>query len=335
VGCFEKCDGLDNDNDGTVDDAPQGSPCNASLGVCATGATSACLGAAGWRCDFASSDYQAGETSCDGKDNDCDGVVDEGCGCSLGKSKLFVVHWGQTPELIMADLDGQNAAPVPALSGFALSQVVVDSKNDKLYFSDGSDKIQRSNLDGSNIEVLWTGKAQTWDVNLANGLLIGECNTANVCQLTSANQYTQIVQPASVAWLKVDPMNRFVWWSDYGKGVSYHIIRAGLDGSNPTPVVTDAQAALTLAVDPWGQKVYWPNALGIHEAHLDGSNQKLFLSLPSSYTYSMAVDPIGDKLYFTDFNASEVRRVGLDGKGYEPLLKNVTYPVGISLYLCP
>lgn len=49
----------------------------------------------------------------------------------------------------------------------------------------------------------------------------------------------------------------------------------------------------------------------------------------------MAIDTNGGKLYFTDVNANEVRRVGLDGTGYEPLLKNVTYPISIGLYVCP
>ena len=335
VGCFEKCDGLDNDNDGTVDDDPAGSPCAATLGVCATGASSTCLGAGGWRCDYASADFEAAETSCDGLDNDCDGQIDEGCSCALGKSQMFVVHWGATPELLRADLDGKNAQAVTALSGFALTRVAIDSKANKLYFGDASDKIQRANLDGSDIQVVWTGKAQTWTVNPANGLLLGECNTSFVCKLNPPNTTTTLVSPAAVANLDIDPVNRFVYWADYGSGVNYHIRRAGFDGSNVTEVVTDAQAALMMKVDPAGQRLYWPNALGIHQAHLDGSNEKLFLSLPSSYTYDMAIDTTGGKLYFTDVNANEVRRVGLDGTGYEPLLKNVTYPISIGLYLCP
>jgi hypothetical protein len=335
VGCFEKCDGLDNDNDGTIDDDPAGSPCAATLGVCATGATSTCLGAGGWRCDFASSDFEAAETSCDGLDNDCDGQVDEGCSCALGKSQMFVAHWGATPELIRADLDGKNPQLVPALSGFALTKVVVDSKANKLYFGDASDKIQRSNLDGSGIEVVWTGKAQTWNVNPATGLLLGECNTSFVCKLNPPNTTTPLVQPAAVTNLDIDPVNRFVYWADYGSGANYHIRRAGFDGSNVTEVVTDVQAALMMKVDAAGQRLYWPNGLGIYQAHLDGSNEKLFLSLPSSYTYDMAIDHNGGKLYFTDVNANEVRRVGLDGKSYEPLLNDVTYPISIGLYLCP
>jgi hypothetical protein len=335
VGCFEICDGLDNDNNGKFDDNPQGSPCSATQGVCATGATSTCLGKAGWRCDYASPKYEPQEVSCDGLDNDCDGQADEGCGCATGTSKLFVAHWGATPELVRANLDGTNVEPIPALSGFALTHVAVDSKNNRLYFGDATDKIQSANLDGSNIKVEWTGKAQTWDVNLATGTLLGECNTSNVCRLAPPTTYTTLFQPASVAGLDVDPVNRMLYWSDYGVGANYYIRRVGFDGSNQVDVVKDAQAALTVKVDPAGQRIYWPNGYGIYQAHLDGSNEVLWLPLSGVYVYAMEIDNVGGKMYFSDVNAKQVRRVGLDAKNNELLIKDIDYAVSMSLYLCP
>jgi hypothetical protein len=332
VGCYEKCDGLDNDNNGKIDDNPKDSPCNAGLGVCATGSSGTCHGAAGWTCDNTSPKFEAAETSCDGLDNDCDGQVDEGCSCPFGKSQMFVVHWGTSPELIRADLDGTNATPVTALSGFALTKIVVDSKNNRLFFGDASNKIQSSDLDGSNIKVEWTGLAQTWTVNPASGLLFGECDTSYVCKLNPPNSTAILVNPALVANLDLDPVNRFIYWADYG---SAHIRRVGFDGTGLTEVVTDEQSALMMKVDPAGQRIYWPNALGIYQAHLDGTNEKLFLSLPSSYTYDIAFDHIGNKIYFTDVNANEVRRVGFDGQTVEHLIKNIDYPISIGLYLCP
>jgi len=72
----EKCDGIDNDLNGIVDDDPRDCPpCN-TAGVCAT-FSATCQGQAGWTCSYTSPDYQANETACDGKDNDCDGLVDE------------------------------------------------------------------------------------------------------------------------------------------------------------------------------------------------------------------------------------------------------------------
>jgi hypothetical protein len=109
--------------------------------------TATCSGKDGWKCDFDATGYEPEESTCgDGKDNDCDGQVDEGCSCPLGKSQMFVVQWGNSPALIRADLDGQNAAPVAALSGSALGQIAVDAKNNKLYYSDASNHILRCGL---------------------------------------------------------------------------------------------------------------------------------------------------------------------------------------------
>ena len=73
------CDGLDNDCDGLTDEELTGDACPLTLGVCA-GSTQTCGGAAGWlECTAASygAGYEETEASCDGLDNDCDGLTDE------------------------------------------------------------------------------------------------------------------------------------------------------------------------------------------------------------------------------------------------------------------
>ena len=73
------CDGRDNDLDGFID-VPLVDPFTTKqAGVCA-GKVKECKGQGGWVDDYSSiSTYEIPEVSCDGLDNDCDGITDEGC----------------------------------------------------------------------------------------------------------------------------------------------------------------------------------------------------------------------------------------------------------------
>jgi len=93
-GAPEICDGKDNNCNGEIDEGLENVPCTKQLGVCA-GATTSCEDADLVSCTEPGSDGKSiyerhaeskGEVYsevelCDGVDNNCDGVVDEGC-CS-------------------------------------------------------------------------------------------------------------------------------------------------------------------------------------------------------------------------------------------------------------
>ena len=131
----EVCDGKDNDCDGQTDEASQigaAPACAKQQGVCKS-SVSACKGTQGWACDDAvykafNGAYQATETTCDAKDNDCDGQTDEGLLNACGKC-------GVTPSEACNgtddDCDGQTdevaACASCAASPTAITLVSVDA----------------------------------------------------------------------------------------------------------------------------------------------------------------------------------------------------------------
>jgi hypothetical protein len=76
----ETCNGIDDDCNGVVDDNPTdvGGPCGSSVGTCRAG-TTACVHGATVCAGFVGPSPEV----CDGLDNDCNGVVDDGFGYPL------------------------------------------------------------------------------------------------------------------------------------------------------------------------------------------------------------------------------------------------------------
>ena len=143
-----------------------------------------------------------------------------------------------------------------------IGQPVEGAAVTKIYWTDwGTGRIQRSDLDGSNIQDL-------------------------VSKLTG---------PYGIA---LDMAGGMIYWTDLTAG---RIQRANLDGSGIQDLVTGLTGPFDITLDAAGGKIYWTDsgAGRIQRANLDGSNSQGVLTGLTGPT-GIALDAAGGTIYWGD-----------------------------------
>ncbi len=217
------------------------------------------------------------------------GVALAGVGLGLPVANAQKIYWIMSWHTIMrADLDGSN--PEIVLTGLhSVMDIAIDPAGGKMYWTNpGAGKIQRANLDGSQVEDLVT---------------------------------SGLDDPCGIA---VDPVGAKVYWANR---LAHKIQRANLDGSAVEDLVTiETGGPRGVALDLTAGKVYWAATVArkIQRANLDGSKVEdvVTISYPSLYPIAIALDAEGGKMYWTLDDLSwgsfgVIQRANLDGSGIE------------------
>ena len=183
-------------------------------------------------------------------------------------------------------------------------EVLIDATSSRLYWVDeGTEKIQSSNLDGTEISDLVTGIHAPFGINL---------------DVTGGKMY---------------------WTS--GTTVEQgndKVQRSNLDGSEvETLFFTSGNALHGIALDLNNSKLYFPNNFPntpptrFFRANLDGSELEAILDHDGS-NRSISVDSNQQKMYFNDVITDTIQRASLDGSGVETIISSGTLR-GIALDL--
>lgn len=218
--------------------------------------------------------------------------------------------------VMRADLDGGNLTTiVPEGGTFTAKQLTLDARNGKLYWSDREGmRVQRANLDGSNVETLVeiaTGdaareNAANWAVGVAvdveRGHLywtqkggdnegVGSIRRAGIeipAGQTAANRkdvevlFAGLPEPID---LDLDLTRRHIYWTDRGDAPRGNTVNrapmdppAGFDPMKRTDSVIlmdGLQEAIGITLDLQRDRMYVTDLRGnLYSARLDGSEKK-------------------------------------------------------------
>ena len=165
-----------------------------------------------------------------------------------------------------------------------------------MYWADiETNKIQRANLDGTNVQDILTGFGRPTGITL-------------------------------------DISRGKIYWTDSDRAGGYGILRMNLDGTNvETLVVGEPFVGEQMALDISGGKMYWAATLNkIKRANLDGTNVE-DLVVGQEYPRGIALDLSRGKMYWTDRGTGKIQRANLDGSNIEALLTGLDNPHYVAL----
>ena len=213
----------------------------------------------------------------------------------------------------------------------------------ELYWTDwGTHKIQRADLDGSNMEDVVTSGLNT-PVGLAVDVSAGkmywtdmrtqkiqrsDLDGSNVEDLITSGLHTPV-------WLALDVSGGKMYWTDWGTD---RIRRADLDGSNVENLVVAGglNSPAGLVLDVSGGKMYWTDSSAdkIQRADLDGSNVEDLITSGFGSPSGLALDVVSGKMYFTDRETGVIQRSNLDGSNIEDVItRGLDKPIEVDLDL--
>ncbi|XP_038051570.1 uncharacterized protein LOC119724542 [Patiria miniata] len=174
---------------------------------------------------------------------------------------------------------------------------------------------------------------------ISPGIYVAPTDTFNFTLIPGLDgSHDNINLPAAIDY---DPVERMVYWTDYGSGLST-INRAFLDGSGVEVLFRDLQTPEGLTLDIENRVMYWTDFGSdlIERATLDGVERSVVLNLASAslgavQPIGIVVDPANSHLYWTGWGTVPmIERSGTDGSGRRVLIDtSLLYPYGIALDL--
>ncbi len=253
------------------------------------------------------------------------------------------IYWGDVTsgKIERIKIDGSGREVI--ISGLSIPQGIYAHRRDNhLYWVDrGTDKIQRSNLDGTNvIDVVTSGliDPQGLIVNLDIDKIYwidGSTDNIKRCNLDGSNIETIVSGLVFGEDLVVDYPNQKIYWTDSGPPLDV-IKSSDFDGSNIATLLSGLTNPEGIDLDTVNNKIYFANsdAKQIRKCNLDGSSNTLVLSL-TGVPVGIVIDSLNNKMYWVEITPGAIFKANLDGTSKTTLLSSLPNPQQLDLYTEP
>ena len=218
-----------------------------------------------------------------------------------------------------------------------ITALAIDVAGGKLYWiektSDQTGKIQRANLDGTDIQLvkLLTSVPQGIALDSTNHkiYLVNSWGKVQRLNVNGSNFQPNLITGLDTPkHITLDVAEGKIYWTEAGE----RIRRADLDGSNIETLATDLGILGGIAIA--GNKLYWTeqssvNRGKIQHVTLDGTDVQTLVSL-KSVPLGVAVDTIGRRLYWSN-SVGKIQRANLNGKNIQTLITGLGEPIDLVL----
>jgi DNA-binding beta-propeller fold protein YncE len=248
---------------------------------------------------------------------------------------------------VLLPVTGSNAEATSAISARTAGGSGHSHKSEQLFFTDiflptfSDGLIERLNADGKGLKSLVsTGDgARGLAVDPVNRKIYwSDVNRHVISKADLDGKHPKDIVTAGLDFpvdVDIDIKGRKIYWSD---PLQNKIGRAKLDGTHQTFIIPlpctfsvgyFCSVGGELAIDSIRKKLYWTTSycsdnlcsksLGdILRSDLDGLNIETVIAAVG-HPSSIQVDPVGKKIYWTDFVNDVIRRANLDGTGVDDL----------------
>jgi Secretion system C-terminal sorting domain/Domain of unknown function (DUF5050) len=200
-------------------------------------------------------------------------------------------------------------------------EVIVDNHNKKVYTVDYTSGIIKSNIDGSQIELIVKTPYLRYCAIDSTNIYYYNYTDKKIYKtnLDGTNRVAILSGLGTVYDIEVDKKNKNIYWVD---ATALKIFKANLDGTGKQALVTVTSSAWSLAIDEKNEKIFWSNRnIGkgeIMSANFDGSNVKTITKGFSQYLGWIKIDNSKEYIYWTEAESnSSFHKAKLDGTEHE------------------